>query len=412
MKGGIYSEEKCPICGSIYIDNRRNALVCPNHSNQKATRLRVHFGKTKIRCNSYKDAFRILTGLRFKTDEGTFDQRDYRKNNPMGFETLALKWLAVKKIVIKPKSYNNLKNYINRAIESWGQTNIKEIGYAEIEDFLFSQEKVSSKVRKEVSGKKREKISSKTRANMKSCLTDFWSWLRRRRVLTLAQMPEIPEVSYTLGFRNIIDIDTQHAIIRKVYDLTYHINPKIWLGIKWLATYISIRPGELIKLKESQINPKTGFFIIPNPKEGVPKMVPMLEEDIEILKSMPEGMPELNFFRHVKGVSGVKAGQPFGEKYFYKWWKKACAALGVENVDLYGGTRHSTVTALKKVASPEEIKKGTLHKTNKAFERYFQTNSEDALNIYKKVKKVGTGGNEMGTDFGPSQNGKLLKLKE
>lgn len=71
-----------------------------------------------------------------------------------------------------------------------------------------------------------------------------------------------------------------------------------------------------------------------------------------------------------------------GQKYLYKWWEKACENLGVEGVDLYGGTRHSSATALKDHLSPEQIKVGTMHSTNKAFERYFQRNSQDAIEVY------------------------------
>ena len=71
---------------------------------------------------------------------------------------------------------------MNKAINAWGTVNVKSIGYAEIEDFLFSQ-----------------KVSDKTKANMKSCLHDFWQWLRKRKVLTLAQMPEFPEIKFELG---------------------------------------------------------------------------------------------------------------------------------------------------------------------------------------------------------------------
>lgn len=56
--------------------------------------------------------------------------------------------------------------------------------------------------------------------------------------------------------------------------------------------------------------------------------------------------------------------------------------MGVFGVDLYGGTRHSSVTDLGKYFSPEEIKtKGTLHSTNKAFDRYFQIKPEDSIKI-------------------------------
>ena len=52
-------------------------------------------------------------------------------------------------------------------------------------------------------------------------------------------------------------------------------------------------------------------------------------------------------------------------------------------MDLYGGTRHSKVTALRKQFSPEQIKAGTMHSTNKAFDRYLQIQTDDALSIYE-----------------------------
>lgn len=88
------------------------------------------------------------------------------------------------------------------------------------------------------------------------------------------------------------------------------------------------------------------------------------------------------YFLHEGRRSGVKAGQPYGEKYLYKWWVKACENLGVEGVDMYGGTRHSSAVALRKHFSPEQIKQGTMHQTNKAFERYFRIEAEDVRNIY------------------------------
>jgi len=49
-------------------------------------------------------------------------------------------------------------------------------------------------------------------------------------------------------------------------------------------------------------------------------------------------VPELSFFRHLPGISGVKPGQKFGSRYLYKWWKIACDNLKIEGVDLYGST--------------------------------------------------------------------------
>jgi hypothetical protein len=226
MRGRIYSDQKCPICGGQFIhDDRRRGLFCEIHPDQQANgRFRVQFGrKTRRRFNNYREAERLLDGLRWEVDQGTYDHRDYKINNPLGFETLALKWLEVKKKEVKQKSFNNLQNYMTKAIAAWGQMNVKSIGYGEIEDFLHSHD-----------------VSGKTKSNMKSGLHSFFMWVKRREKIP---MPEFPETPFELGFRKIIDKDTQAAIIDEVYRLTYHINPKIWLGIKWLATYISIRPG-------------------------------------------------------------------------------------------------------------------------------------------------------------------------
>ena len=379
MIGGIYTNQCCPICGRKFKDDGKKGLYCSIHPEYGATKFFVRFkGGIFRRFSDYESAHRFLTGLRYKYDEGSFDIRDYRKDNPLGFENLALQWLEVKRKEVKSASYRNLENHIGRAIRAWGQINIKRLGYAEIEDFLFAQK---------IEGADRS-VSSKTRANVKSTLHAFWMWLRKRRILTPAQMPEFPEVPFELGYRNVVDKETQTAVIEEVRNISHHINPKIWIGIKWLATYISIRPGELLNIKEGDFDLNLGVAFIAHPKEKKPKTVPLIEEDVELLRSLPRGLPDLFFFRHVSGVSGAKAGQRFGEKYFYKWWKRACDNLGVEGVDLYGGTRHSSARALRKFRSPEEIKRATMHSTNKAFERYFQIELEDIKTIYAETKEA------------------------
>lgn len=329
----------------------------------------VRFGRKLTK--HFKDcgsAERFLTGIRFKTDEGTYDIRDYSQDHPLGFATLADKWLDMKRKKVKQRSYNNLSNYMAQAVKDWGQANIKAIGFAEIEDFLF----------------KREDISSKTRSNMKSCLHDFFRWVSRREKISV---PEFPEISFELGWRNIIDIETQQAIIAEVKNISYDINPKIYFGIHSLATYISIRPSELIAVKERQIDTKLGAYVIPYPKEKQPKVVYLLDEDIEFLRQLPRGLPDLYFFRHVSGLSGCKAGQKFGERYLYKWWKRACVNIGIEDVDLYGGTRHSTTTALGQICTPEQVQDATGH-ASKAFQRYFQGRQARALKVTRQIKSL------------------------
>jgi integrase len=158
----------------------------------------------------------------------------------------------------------------------------------------------------------------------------------------------------------VIDKETQEAILNEVHRLSYRINPRIWIGIKWLMTYISIRPIELLHIKEEDFDFNLGVVNICHNKEKKPKIVPLLDEDLELVKSFPRGLPHLYFFRHAKrkGVKICKAGR-FGKDYLYKWWKVACRNLGVEGVDLYGGTKHSTVRGMREFFRPDEIRQGS-----------------------------------------------------
>ena len=316
------------------------------------------------------EAERFLNGLRYETDKGTFDQRDYYSTKPLSFNNLDDKWLAKKKKTIKSKSFNNLNNYMNRAKNEWEDTNIKAIGFAEIEDLFDVQ----------------DDISDKTKANMKSCLHNFLTWVLEREYITVDQFPRFPEIKYVLGYRNTTDIETQQAILNEIKRNTFKINSKIWFGINLLSKNIDVRPNEIRTILELEISPKSGLITIPGErtKDGNPKHILLDDEDIEFLNSIPRGLPHLPFFRHVKGIKGCKAGEIFGKKYFYKNWKKACSNLGIDWLDLYGGTKHTTATALGEHHTPEEVIKFTGHRTNKAFERYFQANRP----IRKRVKQT------------------------
>ena len=372
MKGNIYTQERCPICGgSFKHDENRSGLFCRNHPEIRASKdFVVRFGRdiTK-RFKTYLEAVRFLTGLRFKTDEGSFDPRDYKKDHPLGFETQVRKYLSIKEKSVSKNQFRNIKRDLEKAVNAWGQTNVKLLNYAEIEDFLIGQE-----------------VSEKTRANARSALNSFFKWMCKREGL---KMPDLPVINFELGWRNIIDIELQQSIIDEVYRISYNSNPRIWIGIKWLATYVAFRPNELRNLRERDIN-VSGFFVVPSPKEKKPKLIAMLEEDIELYRqTVPRGLPDMFFFRHTKGNGGARPGSQFGKDYLYKWWKQACGDLGIEGVDLYGGTRHSTTTALAEHFTKDELREsGTMHATNQAFERYMQARKNDSLNVYKKSLEI------------------------
>ena len=200
-----------------------NSLACPNHKNIRASRLFVKFGTILKRFRSYEVAQRFLNGLRFKTDELTFDERDYKRNNPLGFINMSEKFL----VTAKPKTARNMRPHINHAQAFFQNRNVKDLRCGDFEDFLNSLD-----------------LADKTKHNIISTMHVFYKWMKERQ--EIFELPEFPEVSYELGWRRTVDKATQRAIIEEVK----RIAPlKVFLGIKWLATYFSVRPNEMINLK-------------------------------------------------------------------------------------------------------------------------------------------------------------------
>lgn len=291
MKGTIYSSQKCPVCGGAFkFDENRRGLFCQDHPDQRATKgFFVRFGRehTKRFANDFEAALRHLTGLRFKTDEGTFDIRDYQKTTPLAFSTLVQNYLNYKeRSNVSLKTMQHIKHVLSLAENDWGNTNIKELGEGEIEDFLF----------------KDFGISDKTRHNYKSVLSAFWTWVvRREKRKSRLEMPVFPDIGYELGWRNITDVETQQAIVEEVKLISYDLNPRIWLGVMLLTVYSKIRPGELIDIQEGHINTSENWIVIPHPKERKPKFIHLLPEHSELIDEIwePKGMPQMYFFRHL-----------------------------------------------------------------------------------------------------------------
>lgn len=389
MAGGISTEEKCPICAwtgtKAKKEDTGKHITCELHPEWEYTgHCRVKLGfkgdsnSTQKRFETYGEARRFLNALQVQVDEGKYDKRDYKKDNPLGFQNLAEQWLKVKKRQIKLRSWNNLNNYLSKAGDVWGNRNVKEIGYAEIEDFLFIT----------------LGLSDKSRSNARSALHDFWEWMRKRKTLMVYQIPEFPEVSFELGWRTTISKATQETILGEIKRISWDINPRIWIAAKWLATYFSIRPAEMFRIREGEINRDKGYLIIaktsdkPGPKEKKPKVIPMIEEDVTLVSTLPVAFPNMPFFRHINPRKGVKVGTQFAPDYVREWWVRACTNLKIQNVDLYGGTRHSTVVELGEFFTPEQLKHASFHSTNKAFERYYRMKPDQAREIYETGRNM------------------------
>ncbi len=373
MKGGIYSDQRCPECGGRFKHFEPRGMWCPGHPQFMPTKLVVRFGNITRRLKSYDLAYRLLTGLRYETDEGKFDQRDYRTDEPLGFENLTKKFLHTKRNLKAVKKYAQRLRF---AVESWHNRNVKQIGYADIED-LFNDLRDDGK-------------SEYYIYHISCTLKMFWSWLVNREEIRPDQMPQKwPKAEQKINLRKIIKKDVQQQVLDEIHRQTWDFNPRIYVAILFLSTYINIRPKELIDIKEKHVEIENTRILIPDPKEGVPKYLNLLDEDARLIQVLSKGFPEMYLFRHEKGNGAAKPGQQFGSGYLYNVWRRACKKLGIEGVPLYPGTRHSTAVDLRQRNTPEAIKRSMGTKSNKAFERYLQITGDEQRKLYQDARSGG-----------------------
>ena len=385
MKGSIYTRQKCFLCqnkgkkGSLKYIEGRGVLQCPVHPEMTwAGSCEVRFGRTHTkRFKTMIEAERHLNYLRVQTDHGKFDQREWAKNQPLSFLSLREKFVKSKTTQdITLKQIRHIERVLELAGKSWDQMQIKDITEGEIDDFFSTD----------------HGITNKTLANWKAVLHDFWTWVvRREKRQSRLEMPDFPDIKYKMGWRNIVSMEDQEKILNEVWKITKDINPRIWLGINLLALFPKVRPGEMRNVQEKHINLSDGWIFYPDPKEGDKgKFIHLAPEDCQMIESLwnPKGMPSMFFFRHLKSKSGVKAGTQFGPKYFKIWWDKACENIGIKGVDLYGGTKHSTVTALGKFLSPEQIQRGGTGHASDAFKRYMLPDINEAVQVRQAVTKA------------------------
>jgi integrase len=383
MKGNIYTRQKCTICdGPLNHDERRAGCFCELHPEIRASRgFYLKFGQDiNKRFKTYELAYHYLIGLRYEVEQNKFDVRDHMHSNPLGFSTLAKEYLKFKEEK-KLKSFYHIECYINKAIEYFHDRNIKTIKKKDIGDFL-----------------RELKVSDKTKSNYASQLHDlFYGYLYGEvEILNLSNLPKFPTIDFELGYRKIIGIQEREEIIEELKKQTYDLAPKVWLAIDMLCSYNKLRPMDLWNLKEGDIDLEFGVITIWRPtktkKLKRPKVIRerLLDYHLEEIKKVKQECPAVAstpFFRHNGKTQGEK-DTPYGVNYVYKQWKKACKCFGIEDLDLYGATRHSTTTAIAKAAGKKQARKFSGHETNKAFDRYCQISDDESYDMTQLMAKM------------------------
>ncbi|MFZ2447469.1 MAG: tyrosine-type recombinase/integrase [Syntrophobacteraceae bacterium] len=279
---------------------------------------------------------------------------------------------------LKKATWVHLRADMQKMIEAFGNTNVKEVNFSQIRDFFRDLES-----------------ASKTKLNIRTNLHAFYRWLVSCKIITSSQVPEIPTFKVKMGYRKTVTKPDQQSILEEIKRAAVACgNPRIYLAIKILATHVNLRPGDIFQVFEEDVDLKEGVIVINDHKTiehtQMPKYAPVTQQDLELMRSLPRGFGKMHYFRFDKSMKGYPANSPFGKKLLRKWWKRACEKLEIEGVGLYGGTRHSTARHLRKSKTVDEVKRLVGDRTNEAFNRYLEVDfaelreGAEAAEIIKK----------------------------
>ena len=298
--GGIYSDQRCVNCGGTFVDDLQSALRCPDHAWQIATKFKVKIKGTTSRFNHYGEATRYLNAVR-----GDITAHTWRKKEKTIYD-VAEKFLEWKHDLvnvgqIKKSTHFLYGSRLSRMINFiGGDKKVSELEYGHIHTFLY-------------------KSSYKPKTIHDSYVL-FKEMVRFAE--DLGYWPNPPSlkdyrvnVEKTMKLRKTIDKDTQNKILDEVYRCEWPYQPRLYIGIKFLCTYINVRPGELLSVNEEDLNRVEGTLVIRKHKTGsTPKVVRLLREDLNLLNTLPTGVPGMPLFRHDRPVQRVKVGDRFGHQ--------------------------------------------------------------------------------------------------
>jgi integrase len=356
-----------------YVDDKKSALRCPDHGHFIASQFKVKFRNTTSRYDSYTDAKLCLAAKREDLSTGVFQTMD-RTLGEIQEAFLDWKFELVNMKQIKGTTLSLYRSRLNRITGFIGpMRKLGDIGYRQIHDFIhMSDYSLKSKYDSYVIFKEMVLLAH-----------DLGDW---------PKLPKFPPWRYNLDramkLRKTITKEEQEKVLDAVYHCEWTMQPRLYVAIKFLCTYVNVRPGELLAVDECDVNKSEGILVIRKHKTGsVPKVVRLIQEDVTLLNSLPKGFPGMPLFRHDRPVQRVKVGQRFGQAAFSRAWQRACKVVGIEGVDLYGGTRHSSAIALYQDAglSPEQVKKATGHKSSSSFNRYFRMDIDDIAELHAKA---------------------------
>jgi len=375
----IRTKEKCPKCGKKFEEIPGVAILCLKCRTTprryfidliwQKKRIRIYSDKHGQPLSSYEQAKRLASLIEYEITQKIFDPSKYVKQDfqKFLFENYTQKWLEYSQNRLKPSSFKSRKALTSRyLIPYFKGKDIREIRTANVQDFY--------------SALKKEKLSSKTIYNILAELKALLNFAKKRE--DIEKVPVFPNVKVEEKPIYWLTQEQQKRILEALpekhrpifrFMFAYGTRPGEARALKWdCVDFVN----KLIYIKRTFSHRK----LVQIPKEGKWKVLPLLPEIEQMLKSL-----YANTKKKTKFVFSPGSGADhYGEKILPKLWKEACNRVGIKGITLYEGVRHSFVMQrLTAGFSYEEVGACVGHSTPQTTRKYGRLMAQSLIKVFE-----------------------------
>lgn len=384
----IRTKEYCPICRQKFTHIQKLGFICAQHKtiprkyyldfSWKGRRIRLFSDQYGKPLDSYNRALVLKSRIETESENHQFDPSRYVGADLKDyiFETRIDAWFGSKMIRVEDgelaQSYTSrLKIYIDRYYMPFFRgRDVREIRTIDIKKF---QETLSDHAKDQL-----KKLSPKYKRNIIDALENFFN----------IQVQEEVIKDKPVFIKDTIAKPKTRWCRRALQDSIISAVPDAHRPIFFLLTRQGIRPGEAVALQWRDIDMTAGTVLIRRTEslrkikeqtKGKVETYRLLHPDLLLmLKTFPPRFPKDYIFLN------VNTGRPYRVNNLEGIWNKACAKVGVDNITLYEGTRHSVASqAATRGVSLFKIGEVLGHSDKRTTERYAKMDVSDQIEVFE-----------------------------
>jgi integrase len=308
-----------------------------------------------------RQARRILTAIRHEIDQGAFNPKQWKPENPLILNTYYEGWLKSNP-KRSEKTNRDYKGYfINHTLPNIGDMDIRHIRYKHLEKLYNSL-----------------KLSDKAKYNVLGALRTMLRWAYRSE--DIQQIPPFPVLSFELPEIEYLTFEQQEKIISFIPE---DDRPIFEFGMEYGLRTQEVRALQKDCITDETVLIKRSFSdntLQEHTKTKKTRVEPMTEAADEIISRARKTLSPFIFVR--------KDGNPYSNKNMNTIWRKACKAAGI-NIKLQAAFRHSLGCQLLDQGEDLELVRDVLgHTKSDMTRRYAKRNPATVRAALEKRRKV------------------------